>query len=455
MYCTACGAEIRPDERFCVSCGTRVALRAPTIGHPVYAPPEQSYAQPEPYPQASYGQATYREAGYPQATYEPATYDSTYQPATYDPTYDQTGYDQTSYDQTGYGQATYGHASYDATPPPGATTGQFPLQRQTSPPYESWPPRQPAWSEEDERDSGLELDLESEPRHRPGLVGAVLVDLVVGVLLVAAAAGIAALVLGKRTGTSLEEFIASRGWVDIGLCAAVLVVYGLAAGLLRNSAGMAIMTGLRGEGGSGASGLVPVVLALVAAGALGGVVGATGSAAGSAGPADAAAYPTLDLTPEPTQTPTPDPAELAKSQVLAIDQVISSSSASKSTLGDALDDVSACRGLSQALADLKAVRDGRAAQLAQAQALVVDAIPNGEAIRDALVLALQHSHSADNAFVAWAENAAATGNCRQNDNYRAGVSRSADAQAAKRAFVNLWNPLARQYGLPERTAPSI
>ena len=68
----------------------------------------------------------------------------------------------------------------------------------------------------------------------------------------------------------------------------------------------------------------------------------------------------------------------------------------------------------------------------------------------ALTSAWQASAQADQDFAQWAQDEATQG-CTPNDqsdrNYQAAAGPDNQATADKRAFVNLWNPIATRYGL--------
>ena len=68
------------------------------------------------------------------------------------------------------------------------------------------------------------------------------------------------------------------------------------------------------------------------------------------------------------------------------------------------------------------------------------------------------SLNADESFLAWARGRTAD-NCsidRSGDSdYQKGLSFSEGASAAKQSFLDLWNPVAREYDLPERTGDGI
>jgi len=71
-------------------------------------------------------------------------------------------------------------------------------------------------------------------------------------------------------------------------------------------------------------------------------------------------------------------------------------------------------------------------------------------VLQALTGAWQASATADRDFARWAQDELSRG-CTQNDqadpNFQAAAGPDAQATADKKAFVNLWNPIAAQYGL--------
>lgn len=70
--------------------------------------------------------------------------------------------------------------------------------------------------------------------------------------------------------------------------------------------------------------------------------------------------------------------------------------------------------------------------------------------RSALTGAWLASATADRDFAQWAQDELSKG-CTQNDqadpNFQAATAPDAQATTDKKAFVNLWNPIAAQYGL--------
>jgi hypothetical protein len=127
---------------------------------------------------------------------------------------------------------------------------------------------------------------------------------------------------------------------------------------------------------------------------------------------------------------------------------------SRTHLGNAISEVDACGDVASALTALRRVARERQSQRERAQGLAVDGLPDGPALQQALVDALTYSGDADDAYAAWAQHAVNVG-CGRDRNWSDGNSLSESAQKAKRDFVRLWNPIAKQFGLPTRTTGDI
>jgi hypothetical protein len=64
--------------------------------------------------------------------------------------------------------------------------------------------------------------------------------------------------------------------------------------------------------------------------------------------------------------------------------------------------------------------------------------------------------AADQAFADWAmASEGCSGNAAQDSNYLAASDASTAATASKQQFINLWNPIAGQFGLPTRKTTDI
>jgi hypothetical protein len=94
-----------------------------------------------------------------------------------------------------------------------------------------------------------------------------------------------------------------------------------------------------------------------------------------------------------------------------------------------------------------------------AEKLPTRAIPDGQSVLNDLLQALRQSSTADNGFIGWMQDIADSGTCPINTStdrfYQVGYQASKRATAAKQEFVQLWNPLAWEFGQPKFTANSI
>ncbi|GAA0559269.1 hypothetical protein GCM10010172_47910 [Paractinoplanes ferrugineus] len=169
----------------------------------------------------------------------------------------------------------------------------------------------------------------------------------------------------------------------------------------------------------------------------------------------AAAPTTLAVTTPPTTaSPAPSKATAPRDQAAVIDSLLDRSVASRAKLNAAIEKVRGCAGASAALADMRTVGDERTKQIADVEAANLSGVDNGTAVKSTLKSALGFALAADQHFVSWAE-PAATGNCADSPArgtaWERGQSASKQAQAAKKQFVAVWNPVAEQFGFDRRT----
>lgn len=147
----------------------------------------------------------------------------------------------------------------------------------------------------------------------------------------------------------------------------------------------------------------------------------------------------------------------ARQQAEAINAILDRSAASRAKLNQAIDKVNRCTQLGPALAEMRKVGEERTAQIADLDAADVSAIDSGE-LRATLKSALQAALGADQQFVAWAEPAVKDG-CADTPARTAAYAKSQafskQAQAAKKKFVALWNPVATPLGFEARTTQYI
>lgn len=143
-----------------------------------------------------------------------------------------------------------------------------------------------------------------------------------------------------------------------------------------------------------------------------------------------------------------------RAQANAINDLLNASAASRTQLGPALNAIETCGDLDAATTTLTQIVGQRDGQVRQGQALAVDGLPGGAQLRTLLVQALTYSLQADQSFAKWlatTKAAGCSGHATHDADYAAAQASSSGATTSKQSFVALWNPIARQYGLPTRT----
>ncbi|HEX2317217.1 MAG TPA: hypothetical protein VHJ17_25950 [Thermomonospora sp.] len=194
--------------------------------------------------------------------------------------------------------------------------------------------------------------------------------------------------------------------------------------------------------------IVVGVLVTVAVVAVGIVMWPDGGGKPSAG-ASASATPRNASQKNP---PDAKPAGPRRRQAVAVNELLDASAVTRGELGRALAAAARCKGLPTAIAGFQRVAQRRTAQINRTRALKVGALRNGERLRAALQRSFQLSLQTDQAFLAWAQSVqGCKGRPPRDGNYARGNSLSAQATLAKRRFTVLWNPVARQEGLPARS----
>ncbi|MEU7097852.1 hypothetical protein AB0A66_05810 [Streptomyces longwoodensis] len=210
--------------------------------------------------------------------------------------------------------------------------------------------------------------------------------------------------------------------------------------------------GRRGSGRTGSR--VPLIAAIgvaivvvgVGAGAL--MAGGGGGGGGDDQPASASA-PVRSGSASTAADP-------AKEQAVALDKLLADSGSSRASVIGAVADVKACTNLQQAATDLRAAAGQRTDLVTRLDGLTVDELPDHAALTSALTKAWQASAEADNHYAAWADQVAGNkkacrkGQARTTPETQAGNRASGTASAQKTKAAQLWNGIARKYGLTER-----
>src|SRR5207248_3757154 len=216
-----------------------------------------------------------------------------------------------------------------------------------------------------------------------------------------------------------------------------------------------VLPGIRARGPVLAAGAAVVVAAAVVSGV---------ALSGRSAPAHPAAS-----TPAPTvSSPSPSPSSpsassspsgpvTASQQAAALSTLLTSSAAARTTLHNAVTQVGACTNLPGAVRQLQAVANQRAGQYGRASALPTAALPGGTEVKSKLMAALGSSLTADRDYLSWARQQL-TGGCTptsQSSAYNAAFTASQQADTAKQAFVQVWNPVAARYGIAQKSPRDI
>jgi hypothetical protein len=156
-------------------------------------------------------------------------------------------------------------------------------------------------------------------------------------------------------------------------------------------------------------------------------------------------------------TSSPSGPATAARQAAALNTLLTSSAAARTSLHQAVTQVGTCADLPGAVSKLQDVVDERSSEYGRASALATSALPGGATVKSALVAALASSLKADQDFLAWARQQQ-SGGCTpasQSSAYNAAFSASQQADAAKQAFVQVWNPVAARYGIAQEAPRDI
>ncbi|QKW33641.1 hypothetical protein HUT06_06020 [Actinomadura sp. NAK00032] len=204
------------------------------------------------------------------------------------------------------------------------------------------------------------------------------------------------------------------------------------------------------KGGSGTSRpLIAAVAALVtvAAGAVVFVVWPSGD--------DSSASTSPTATPSSQQVAQKNtiPPE-TKQQAAELNGVLNDSVATRRVLAGALGRAGKCKTLPQAIQGFQKVAQRRQNQLGRTKSLKVDKLANGERLRGSLSEALDASLQVDLVLLRWAQ--ANQRKCHGKPKPSAAhvpgrAAQERRATSAKKKFVVLWNPVAKQTGQPQRS----
>jgi serine/threonine protein kinase len=160
------------------------------------------------------------------------------------------------------------------------------------------------------------------------------------------------------------------------------------------------------------------------------------------------------LSPAATSAPSSSSAPaLASGQAAAVNNLLSASAATLKALQGAVSEVFDCTNLSSAVRQIQNVVNQRSTEYNQASALSTSAVANGAAVKSDLIAALRDSLDADKDFLTWAQQQLNPG-CTptaQSSAYNAAYNASQQAGASKKAFIQVWDLVAAQYGIQQKS----
>jgi serine/threonine protein kinase len=209
------------------------------------------------------------------------------------------------------------------------------------------------------------------------------------------------------------------------------------------------------------SGVIGFVLALAAAGIAAAV---TILVVGPARPAADRPTPSPATTTArpPASSPAPSPSSvstlaLASRQAAAVSDLLNSSAATRKALQGAVTEARDCTNLPGAVRQIQDATNQRSTEYSQASALSTSALADGTIVKADLTAALRSSLDADRDYLAWAQRQLKLGcaAAAQSSAFNAAYTADERANAAKEAFVQVWNPVAARYGIREESPGSI
>jgi hypothetical protein len=166
-------------------------------------------------------------------------------------------------------------------------------------------------------------------------------------------------------------------------------------------------------------------------------------------------------SPAPTSARSSAPASasappLASNQATAVSDLLSSSAATRKALQGAVGEARDCTDLSSAIGQIQDAVNQRSTEYNQASALSTSALADGAIVKTDLTAALRSSLQADRDYLAWAQQlklgcVPAT----QSSAYDAAYQADQQANAAKEAFIQVWDPVAARYGIQPESPGSI
>jgi hypothetical protein len=211
------------------------------------------------------------------------------------------------------------------------------------------------------------------------------------------------------------------------------------------------------ESGGGRGGRSGARVPLIAAVGIGIVVLGVGAGAllGGGGGDGKDKNQTVSATAPATDGSASAAADPAKQQAVALDKLLADSGDSRASVIQAVASAKGCKNLAQAASDLRGAAKQRTELVTRLSGLSVDRLPNHAALTTALTKAWRASAAADNHYAAWADQVGGKKGCKKGQarvtgQTAAGNRESGTASQQKARAAQLWNAIAKTYGLTQR-----
>jgi hypothetical protein len=153
------------------------------------------------------------------------------------------------------------------------------------------------------------------------------------------------------------------------------------------------------------------------------------------------------------------PASAERSEALAVNALLAQSSNDRNQVRSAISALTSCSYVATETTILESVASSRQSLLERLDSLGLDQLPNGARLQSVLERALSESVQADEDFAAWARdllgNGCSPASATNDPNYQAATAPDNAAESAKAVFAGLWDPVARQFGLPAQSDNSF
>lgn len=211
-----------------------------------------------------------------------------------------------------------------------------------------------------------------------------------------------------------------------------------------------------GRGGGRTGSRVPLIAAVgVGIVVIGVGAGALLSGGGGGGGDSTDKNTNVSATAPATDSSGSPAADPARAQAVELDKLLADSGSSRASVINAVADVRKCGNLDKAATDLRDAAKQRNDLVTRLGGLSVDKLPGHAELTTALTSAWKASASADQHYAAWADQVKGKKGCKkgharttaetQQGNRQSGVASTQKVKAAQ-----LWNAIAKKYGLTQR-----